>query len=298
MEFNLPTTKEEMFNTLNELFHYYRVKRATYDGVVLKELSLKRLAYTEPDDEDLKERAAILVAPDQRRETDQRKSAIENEITSLTAKIKAAEENVLKLVADAETLYEESKVKLERQARKNGLINSGIYLNEINGLETEKNNKILEIKAENDDEVATLSAALAAQNELLEGCESYFETAHAKDVEKKFAELCEERERTATEVFKYNDGLDEKEQRYKNTILQANANLELKFLEISSGEFTKDQLITMGYYQDVIDCVCGYYNRLSALAAYQDFNADTKLPIYLDDYYQNVLYMYQAKAGL
>ena len=54
----------------------------------------------------------------------------------------------------------------------------------------------------------------------------------------------------------------------------------------------------MGYYADVIDCVCAYYDTLPVLTAYQDLASENKLAIYLDDFYQDIVYMYKSRAGL
>ena len=53
----------------------------------------------------------------------------------------------------------------------------------------------------------------------------------------------------------------------------------------------------MGYYTDAINCVCAYFDTLSALTAYQQIAHDTKVAIYLDDYYSNVVYMYKTLAN-
>ena len=66
-------------------------------------------------------------------------------------------------------------------------------------------------------------------------------------------------------------------------------------MEIKNVEFTKEQLYDMGYYQDVIDCVCGYYDTLGAAAAFTDISKEGKLVLYLEDYYQNVIYMYKSR---
>ena len=104
--------------------------------------------------------------------------------------------------------------------------------------------------------------------------------------------------KTEREVFKYNNGILEKETRYRNTIKQAEATLKLQFLEISMGEYTKDQLVDMGYYQDVIDCVTSYYDKFSAAEAFQKITDEKKLAVYLDDMYAEVIYAYRSKAGL
>ena len=298
MEFVIPTEREEMFAVLEELFHYYRISRPVYSGVELKELELPRLAFSPSTESELENSAKLLVRPEQERENTERKSTIEQEISILSLKMKGVEEEYVALIEKTETLYEESKKKLEQQAFKNGLVDSGILFEKIAALELEKNNKIIALEQERKVEIDSIYAKIETQNRMLADSESYFLAVHECDVKKKMEELRLEEEKTQREVFKYNNGLDEKEQRYKNTIAQINANLELKFLSISTGEYTKDQLVEMGYYDDVMRCVCGYYDRLPAMTAYQDVSNDTRLPIFLDHYYENILYMYQVKAGL
>lgn len=298
MEFTLPTTKTQMMKILDELFYHYRIKRQGYEKAIMQELDLTRMVYNSPTDEELRQKAIALVAPSHEREISKRKAEIESKIAETNLKLTQADINATSLIQEVENLYTESVAKIQHQAVKNGLISSGVVVDKIAELEEGKNEKIYKINSENELLKTNLTATLSSLNEQLAECEEYFSVAHEKDIEKQLKELIDEREKMENEVFKYNNSLDEKEQRYKNTLIQANATLELKFLDISSGEFTKDQLVEMGYYEDVIRCVCGYYNTLEAGAAYQDFSRDTKIPIYLDDYYQNILYMYQARAGL
>ncbi|MBQ7348506.1 MAG: hypothetical protein IJW47_00785 [Clostridia bacterium] len=65
MAFPTPTTKEEMFSILKDIFYYYRVKRAEFEEIVLVPLSLKRMEYTPLDDEKLLEKAQSLIAYEQ-----------------------------------------------------------------------------------------------------------------------------------------------------------------------------------------------------------------------------------------
>ncbi len=298
MEFTLPTTKQEMYDTLNDIFYYYRIKRQSYSELSLQELDLERLAYVPETDDELLARATILVAPDQEREIVKLKMELQEDIETIQIKIQAVENSIDSQIEAVNELYEGSKLTVVKQSEKNGLIVSGVIVDRFAVLEAWKDEKILKIEQDAEAEINTLTAELTAKQNTLDGLEQTFEQAHANDVEKKLSELKIERQNKSEEVFKYNNGLDEKEQRYKNTIIQANAALELKFLEISSGDFSKDQLIEMGYYEDVIKCVCGYLDTLAVGTAYQLANSDQKLPVYLDDYYQNIVYMYQAKAGL
>lgn len=296
MQFNTPTTKEQMYTILNDIFYYYRIKRPVYEGITLKKLSLERLRYTPPTDEELLEIAKTMVAPDAQREIDERKEQINSSITSIESKIAHLQSAIETQIAQVESLYQASVEAVEKQAFKNGLISSGIMVDKITVLEEGKNEKITQINLEKDRQLSELNAQLLALRTSLDNVEEYFALAHEKDAEKKLCELIAERQEKIDEVFKYNNSLDEKEQRSQNTINQVNASLELRFYEINLGEFSKDQLVTMGYYDDVIKCVCGYYNTLEPMVAYQDVNLDKKLPIYLDDYYHNILYMYKARA--
>ena len=72
-------------------------------------------------------------------------------------------------------------------------------------------------------------------------------------------------------MFKYNTSLEEKEMRSKNSNLSANASLTLKYLEIRSKSFSKEDLVNIGYYEQVIKCVCAYYNTITdKIVAYQN----------------------------
>jgi len=125
-----------------------------------------------------------------------------------------------------------------------------------------------------------------------QSCDEMFE----REVSAKITELTEAQQEKIREVFKYNNGLTEKEQRYQNTIKQTNASLLLKFMSLRQGEFTKDELVEMGYYKDVIACVCNYYDTLDTLTAAQQITHDQDIPIYLDHYYETIVYMYTQRA--
>ena len=130
----------------------------------------------------------------------------------------------------------------------------------------------------------------------MENALSYCEEQALKKVNAKIEELKQKQDETERSVFKYNNGIEEKVQKYRNTIAEANANLMLKFLEIRGGEYSKSELVEMGYYESVINCVCSYFDTLDAMTAATQIGKENKLMIYLDDYYDTVLYMYQQRA--
>lgn len=297
MEFNLPTSKPEMYNILNELFNYYRIKREGYEYVEFKPLDLTRIEFSMPTDEQLREQATTLLASNQEREISEYKQNFQFKKVELEAKRTLLYGERETLVQEIEDLYEKSVKKVERQAVKNGLVSSGVLGDKITQLEIEKNQKISQIRQEYNDKDSSMSAQITVYMQAINGANDFFKGIHEKQIEEKMQALKSEYEKIQRDVVKFNSSQDEKEQRYDNTILQLNATIKVQFINATAGELTKDTLVEMGYYSDVIDCVCGYYNTLEAEQAFQDFSSDKKLPIYLDDYYQNILYMYASRAG-
>lgn len=296
MEFNTPTTKEQMYVILNDLYHYYRIRRKGFEELNLKELELERMAYVPLTDEQLLERATLLLAPEHQREKDEYSSAILNEISDIEKSIANAESALQEEIADIRKRYDESIIKLNSQAEKSGLFHSDLAVNKRAQLEAQMNADITAVTTKKEQTVANYSAKKQVLEEKLLGVEEKFRLVHELDTTKKFNELKYEQEALTRQVFEYNNALDEKEQRYANTIKQTQASLEIRFLDVTSGEFTKDQLVDMGYYEDVINCVCGYYDTLDALTAYRDIGSEKKLMIYLDDYYESVIYLYKSLA--
>ena len=169
-------------------------------------------------------------------------------------------------------------------------------MEKLTELEIKRSDKIFSLQAKYQDDLSSLTAKQTNLNQRLSQIDEYCQQIAEKENVAKKKELKDEQDQIVREVFKYNNGLDEKEKRYSNENIKTIANLELKFLDIKSGEFTKDQLIEMGYYQDVIDCVCAYYDSLPALTAAQQIKKDTKIVQYLDEYYDSLLYSYQQRA--
>ena len=117
---------------------------------------------------------------------------------------------------------------------------------------------------------------------------------HDLEIEAKALDLKDEQDKIEREVFKYNNNLDEREKRYNNSLQQTYANLKIRLLELSGREFSKEELVEMGYYRDVVNCVTAYYDSFSATVAYNDYARDTTLPIYLDDMYENILVRFRS----
>ena len=58
MTFTNPTTADEMYATLQQIFYFYRIKKEPYSGVTLVPLEIDRLTFTPLTDEQLLAKAA------------------------------------------------------------------------------------------------------------------------------------------------------------------------------------------------------------------------------------------------
>ncbi len=298
MDFNIPTNKTAMYSVLKQLFSYYRIKRDPLEETTLLPLDLDRLSYSIPTTSQLNTKAGKLVEPINQKEIMERTEKIKDQIDLCNAEIEAVNNNFEANINEIENSYEESYAKFQQTAIKNGLINTSAYLDKLAKIEESKLKKITSLTEAKNQRITELQSKLTVLTTKLEEVSSYFSALHLARKTAKATELLDASEQIYRDVTKYNTGLDEKEQRYKNTLAQANANLKLKYMEITLGEYSKDELVDMGYYDDVVKCVTGYYDTLSALSAYNDILKETKLTIYLDDYYQNIIYMYGSRAGV
>lgn len=297
MNFGTPTSKANMYEILQQIFHYYRIERNEYEETVLEELNLERMTFNPLSDEELLLKAQVLLKGKHEREIQEYKSATEQEIAKMNAKITSLNSERTKAVADISLLYTQSEEKVERQAQKNGVSNSSIVVDKITALQTAMNNKISETYTLYAEKISECQAEITRQNTKKAQAESYFASIHEKEISAKAKELKDEQDETQRTVFKYNNSLEEKEIRYRNTIKKSNAELKLKYLDIKSSELSRDELVDMGYYDDALTCVCAFYDRLSVVTAYQDILLEERLMTFLDDQYQNLVYMYKLKAG-
>lgn len=297
MTFQTPTTKNEMYEILQEIFYYYRIRREADTGVSLQPLSLVRMTYTPLTELQITAKAETALAAAQAEKVLNYKKKLTDEIAELSAKAitygtqKTAAENA------ARSAYAAAKTKAEREAVKRGIAESSAVIDRIADIDTALAAEIVAIDAEYDEKIASAQARITALSADLTNADTYYATVFADEVLAEKDKIRDDEAKLQREIFKYNNSLDEKEQRAANSIATTTRSLELRYMNISANYFSKDQLVEMGYYQDAIDCVCAYYDTLNALTAYQQISHDSKVAIYLDDYYANVVYMYRSLAN-
>ncbi len=296
MEITIPTTKQEMFDTLRELYYYYRIRRDGYEQADLRELELEKMIYLELTEQELYEKAQLLLSAENEQFKREYLNKLQLEIDEIDCELEGLPTEKQTAIEKTVALYTESQRQAELKGIKNGLGNSSIVLDKWTELEREKNKKITGIETDYLVRENSLNTKRIKLCDMLEQAETYCSFIATEKVRKKVDELKSEQDKLVREVFKYNNGIDEKLQRYRNTIVKENAELLLKFMEIRNGEYTKSELVEMGYYERVMNTVFGYYDSLDTLVAAREVADDHDLIIYLDDYYQTVLYTYQQRA--
>ena len=100
------------------------------------------------------------------------------------------------------------------------------------------------------------------------------------------------------EVFKYNNDINEKIQRAESNNLKTTLTLKVKYLEIRSQPVPHDDLVELGYYAKVVNCVTAYYNLFTPKEAYNDIKNEVQLTVYLDEFYEYIVYAYKSQLNV
>ena len=179
---------------------------------------------------------------------------------------------------------------------KKGLINSDVCINKILDLSREKNQKITELAIESEVKKKNLQAQINLYLENASNVEEYFSSVHTAEINSKVKELKKEVEEQNYVIDKYNITVDEKNERYRNSIIRQKAELEIQFMQIRNGEYTRSELADMGYYKDVVDCISAFYDTLEPVNAYNEMLDDKNIVIYLDAYTQDLILIYRQRA--
>lgn len=295
MEFTLPSTKNEMYTTLQKIYSYYRIERKEYTPISLSPLNIEKITFTPFTDKEIEEKAEALLKAEHKREVLALKKSINERISALSEKRNGVISSAAELSNKIIEAYEDSESKIEKQAIKNGFTHSAVIIDKLAEAENKKNAELVAVETDKNNELNEINAEFSSLNTALINADTYYADIHEYEKTAKIYALKEEQEKLEREIFKYNNGVTEKKLRYGNTLLQLNTSYKLKYMEINAVEFTKEQLYDMGYYQDVIDCVCGYYDTLSASDAFTEISNESRLVLYLEDYYQNVVYMYKMR---
>ena len=298
MQYQTPTSKSELITTLKEIYHFYRIQRIEAPEVNLIALELPELAFDEKSEEELIEQAQTLISASHQREKNKSVEEINEKLASLEILIASANQTTQTLIEKITELYTASQEKIREEGTIKGFATSNAVLDKISQLEEEKNQKITEAIEKNQQQIATYESQKAELTVRLTTIDEYFSSLFDKEVQAKVLELNEAQLKYRDEINKYNNTVTEKNLNSKNNILKAQASLDLRYKEIIIPDPSKDTLVSLGYYDDVIGCINSYYSTINAVDAYRDLLNDETLMICLDHYYQDLLYAYKLRANV
>ncbi len=296
MEFVLPTTKDEMYLRLEEIFKFYKLTRYGYQKVELSPVTIKRLDKIEMTDEELYEKAKTELSGQHLREIEERKEEAREKNFRLKKELDSIDEELDESVLKLNELFLESVENVKKEAVKKGLLSSDFICDKIARLECEKNKEIVELTSKNTKRKTEISAEIESNNGIITTARDYFEEIHSAEILAKVEVYKKEIAKENQEREVYNSKLDEKDDKYRNSVIRQQAELEIQFMQIRNGEYTESELVDMGYYKDVLDCVRAYYDTLDVDTAYNDMLSEDRLITYLDRFYHELLYVYRQKV--
>ncbi len=297
MQFKTPTSREEMYEVLQDIFYYYRIKRAEMEELDLAPLVLDKMEYTPLTAEQIKSKAENLVLPENEKARYDAKQKITLAISNMVGERESIALSNQKVLDEIKAFYQAQIEKINKEAIDRGVENSTIVVQEITNVESVMNNKLTVATQEGQEKLALIDGEIASLRESLSSVDAFYDKLYTDSVSAKIIDLTSADEEKQTEAFKYNNNVSEKELKYSNDIIKRKADLRLKYQEVQAEFYSKDQLIEMGYYAKVVECIRGYYDTLDPVTAYQDIKAEKKLMIYLEEYYQSVLYLYSIIAN-
>ena len=148
MEFEIPTTKEELTATLEQLFDYYHHYKGEYEGQPLETLNLDKMVFNEKSESVLREELTALMAKKQAAESAEKCAPYKVEYEKYSALYNAEDEEAEALLLAAEEEYRKKLERLVADAAERNLAQSSAYLSLRAELETEFENKNNQISRE------------------------------------------------------------------------------------------------------------------------------------------------------
>ncbi|MBQ9104424.1 MAG: hypothetical protein IJY57_05025 [Clostridia bacterium] len=297
MEYVTPTSHEELINTLRDIFVYYRIQKQDFYPEEMQKISLEKLPDINRSESELFELAKTLLSGAHEKEIFNYKQGIALEIENIEKSLQQLEETFEKKVSALNVSHANAIEEYKILASKNGIMNTDIFIEKVSTLKADFEMEISKLNSEKQLEIQELNSK---KEELIikkENAKSHFEMVHTAEVNSKTAELMELETQNHYDILRYNNSVDEKNIKYSNYVDQLRASLLLRYLEIRSEPLSKDELVNLGYYTDVIECIDAYYSTLTPTEAYEDMIGDPTIGMYLEDYYQIILMHYKTAAN-
>lgn len=297
MEYQIPTIYEDLLQILRQVFNKYRMNIPSYEPVTLEKISLEKLPETKLEESELQEISKQLLKGEQQREIFEREQSLAKDIKVAEEKLGQLEGEYLALKNGVIKEYE-TKIKAYKiEAEKRGIANSTISVEKISSIYAEMQEKINLLETEKSQTKTKLQETIARLSLQKEGVKEYYKSLHESEIASKTAELKSKESERQIEVIKYNNQVEEKMVKHANQVEQTQLTSALKYFELKIQPMSKDELIDVGYYEEVLYYVKGYLDTMTASNAYRELLDRAELITFLDDFYEETLSLYKFLAN-
>ena len=204
----------------------------------------------------------------------------------------------MQAILDVDSIYDQSLQKLETEFAERNMSYSSAYYNAVNELEEKRNEQKAKLTTQVEEKQEVIDGKISAKEYLLTTISDTVSYKYEALIMEYVQEQQDKQRDYADSVLKYNNQIDEKIIKNDNAINQNYSKLKLDYMSIVNKGLTTEQLNSLGYYGDVIKAIDEYYYSISAQDAYNDFCLDSKMPYYLGEYYDEILYKYKLRADM
>lgn len=296
--YQAPTTKEEMLSTLKDIEEFFKTRKDEIPETTLEKLSCTKMTVVSLTDEQLSEKADIMLAPDFEADFIGRKAVLTAKKEEYKIKRDALSDVKSAKIKSLESDYGKAVKKLRKEAVKRGMEYSGEVATGIADLTADLSVAKATAEGEYTEKYSEYTALISDCEAHIAGVKEYFSAVHAAKKNKLIAELKEKEDAAKTEALKYNNGLKEKEIRVNNGVTQSQAKLIIDYLAIKVTDLTEQELAVRGYFNYVMKAITDYYfNHYSDnVKAYQDFMKEASLITFLGSFYGNMLALFYQRA--
>ena len=199
MEFTIPTTTEEMYETLNLIYKHYRTNVPIFREEELEIMVIPTLDNTFPTEEELLKESQKILAPAQTERRDKLKREIENRISEISNLLIHLEEEKTEKLEDLEQEYASKIIKTEKELTGRGLGTSLVGVDEINKIACEKTAMLGNLKMQYGIKKAELLSEKERLIESLEGVDSVYASLCENELVAKVTELKNSTDTTVTD---------------------------------------------------------------------------------------------------
>jgi len=265
-----------------------------YIASLPESLSLEKMTYTAPSNEELKVKAEEGFKADYEND----KNNLLNEIEEIREKLLSGKDSLTagqaKALKALDEKYKAVKESINNETIKRGLSRSSVAINSLSEAELKKAEQEGIIESGTKKEIEELDKKIADLEKEKEDSVKAFDLEYAVKVQKELDKLTAERDRKAADVIEYNNRIAKQESDYKEERVEKISDYKdkLKQDDISDEEYFKKN----GFYPSMKDeyqeryaMAYSFYNSISADTAKRILNENADLEKYLGSMYYNKL---------